>query len=162
MVAKFDQAERKMKGESLGLAKAAGPHALAPAGTRFNHFAERVLPTLRQLRAARKIAEALIEEATVPGLLRIGGHALEAIRSIDAMLRSTGVYELSELAALENDATRMSAVCRVLDEVGERLRALAEDIAQQAADAGSPAALVSMLAVLRAPQTFGPDGPDAL
>ena len=103
------------------------------AGTRFNHFAERVLPTLRQLRAARKIAETLVEDGAAPAWRRIGNHALDAIRSIDATLRTTGVYDLSELTALEGDATRMNAVCCVLDEVGVRLRALARDLAQQAA-----------------------------
>lgn len=93
------------------------------AGTRFNHFAERVLPTLKQLRAARKAAEALTDERVSPATVRIGRDVLEAIRSIDTILRTTGVYDLSELAALESDATRMNAACRVLDEVGERLRA---------------------------------------
>ena len=134
------------------------------AGTRFNHFAERVLPTLRQLRAARKIAETLVEDGAAPAWRRIGDHALDAIRSIDATLRTTGVYDLSELTALEGDATRMNAVCCVLDEVGVWLRALARDLAQQAAqltEEDGATRLTALSAVLNAPLRFGPDGPDS-
>ncbi|MFT3848608.1 MAG: hypothetical protein QM739_07955 [Propionivibrio sp.] len=133
------------------------------AATRFNHFAERVLPTLRQLRAARKVAETLVGGATSPALENVGRQALQSIRSIDAALRTTGVYDLSELAALETDATRMSAVCRVLDEVGARLHGLAQDVAQQAAQAGdadAAARLVALSVVLRTPFAIGPDGLD--
>ena len=83
---------------------------------------------------------------------------------IDATLRTTGVYDLSELTALEGDATRMNAVCCVLDEVGVRLRALARDLAQQAAqltEEDGATRLTALSAVLNAPLRFGPDGPDS-
>ena len=126
--------------------------------TDFSHFAERVLPTLKQLRQARRFAEMLDSEHTSPLLQRIGSFALESIRSIDATLRMTGVYDLSELAALESDAERMNVVCRVLDEVGERLRALARQVTQQLAHAGATAQVAALLAVLNAPPKIGPDG----
>lgn len=78
--------------------------------------------------------------------------------------RTTGVYDLSELTALEGDATRMNAVCCVLDEVGVRLRALARDLAQQAAqltEEDGATRLTALSAVLNAPLRFGPDGPDS-
>ena len=65
----------------------------------------------------------------------------------------TGVYDLSELAVLESDATRMNAVCRVLDEVGGRLHALARALARQmehASEACDTAALTALLAALTA------------
>lgn len=155
-------AEIEQTGEAPeAAARAPGGEA---AGTRFNHFAERVLPTLKQLRAARKVAETLAGDGASPVLERIGYQALEAIRSIDTTLRTTGVYDLSELTALESDATRMNAVCRVLDEVGERLRALAQDLAQQAAqvgDADAAGRLAALSDALRVPLRFGPDGSDS-
>ena len=165
-----DMAERNTIA-AAGIKPAGDPPGSAPShdgeagATRFNHFADRVLPTLRQLRAARKIAEALAEEHTAPAWRRIGNYALDAIRSIDATLRTTGVYDLSELSVLEGDATRMNAVCRVLDEVSGRLRALAEDLVQQAAqitgDDGVDR-LAALSAVLKAPLRLGPDGPDSV
>ena len=123
------------------------------ANTEFNHFAERVLPTLKQLRLARRLAETLVGEPALPEPTGIGRFALESILSIDATVRRIGVYDLSELAALESDATRMDAVCRVLDEVGERLRALARALARQmqhAGDACDTAALAALLEALTA------------
>lgn len=157
----FAEAAIKPAGELPGSVHA---HDGEAGGTRFNHFAERVLPTLRQLRAARKIAEALVEEHTAPAWRRIGNYALDAIRSIDATLRTTGVYDLSELTVLEGDPTRMNAVCCVLDEVSGRLRALAQDVAQQAAQVTEDDAadrLAALSAVLNAPIRLGPDGPDS-
>ena len=123
------------------------------ASTEFNHFAERVLPTLKQLRLARQLAETLAGELVLSEPARIGRFALESMLSIDATLRMTGVYDLSELAVLESDATRMNAVCRVLDEVGERLHALARALARQmehASEACDTAALTALLAALTA------------
>jgi len=134
------------------------------AATRFGHFAQRVLPTLRQLRAARRAAEVLAMAPVSPALERIAGFALESIRSIDTTLRLTGVYDLSELAALESDAERMNGVCRVLDEVAARLRALAREISQQTApleEAAASTALADLLALLNAPLRFEPDGEDS-
>ena len=134
------------------------------ASTDFSHFAERVLPTLKQLRQARRLAEMLDSEQTSLVLQRIGSFALESIRSIDATLRMTGVYDLSELVALESDAVRMNAVCRVLDEVGERLRALARQVTQQLAHAGDASATAqvgALLSVLNAPPKIGADGLDS-
>lgn len=129
--------------------------------TRFSQFAERVLPTLRTLRSARRAAESLAGEGAPPAVERIGRFALESLRSIDATLRTTGVYDLSRLPMLENDAARMNGLCCVLDEVGERLRALAHVIAQHAMQTGDARTAVqfdSLLAVLRTPAHADPDG----
>ena len=134
------------------------------AGTDFSHFAERVLPTLKQLRLARQLAETLSSDHSSPALERIGSFALKSIRSIDVTLRTTGVYDLSELAVLERDPARMNAVCRVLDEVGERLRALARQVTQQLAHAGDASATAqvgALLSVLNAPPKIGADGLDS-
>ena len=118
--------------------------------TEFSHFAEHVLPTLKQLRQARCLAETLDGKNASPVLQRIGCFALESIRSIDATLRMTGVYDLSELAALESDAERMNAVCRVLDEVAERLHALARELTRQMQHAGEACDTAPLLALLEA------------
>ncbi len=164
MSGKMDQTERNGVAAAYGKTTgAAAPEVGDAGGSRFNHFAERVLPTLKQLRAARKAAEALSDERASLATARIGRHALDAIRSIDTILRTTGVYHLSELEALESDATRMNAVCCVLNEVGERLRALAGEIARQeaqVADLDAIDRLAALSAVLTAPIGFGPDGAD--
>jgi hypothetical protein len=144
------------QGENTGTRPGASAELLDgdAAGSRFRHFAERVLPTLKQLRSARRVAEALIGDGASPALARIGASALESIRSIDATLRMTGVYDLSDLAALEGDAARMNAVCRVLDEVAERLQVLAREVTQQTTqvgDADATARLTALLSVLKAP-----------
>lgn len=129
--------------------------------TDFTHFAERVLPMLKRLRLVRRLAETLAGEHASPARERIGSFALESIRSIDATLRMTGVYDLSELAALESDAARMNAVCRVLDEVGERLNALAQELTRQmqhAGDACDTAPLLALLEALTAPLSYTSDG----
>ena len=131
------------------------------AGTDFSHFAERVLPTLKQLRLARQLAETLSSDHSSPAPERIGSFALESIRSIDVTLRTTGVYDLSELAVLERDPARMNAVCRVLDEVGERLHALAQELTRQtqhAGDACDTALLLALLEALTAPFSHTLDG----
>lgn len=149
--------------EDVGTLPAGAPMGEGnPAATQFGHFAERVLPTLKQLRAARKVAETLADGAALPVPERIVRQALESIRSIDATLRTTGVYDLSELAALEGDAARMSAVCRVLDEVGERLRDLAREVRQQTAqvaDTETAGRLLALAALLEAPLRGAPAVP---
>ena len=148
-----------------------GPEAPAGIGdgaadrTDFTHFAERVLPTLRHLRHARRIAEALAGEHASPVLAGIGRFALESIRAIDATLRMTGVYDLSELAVLESDAARMDAVCRILGEADERLQALAEELARQRQHAGdtfdtcNTEPLHALLKTLTTPLSPGSDAP---
>lgn len=134
------------------------------ASTEFTHFAERVLPTLKQLRLARRLAETLAGEHASPVRERIGSFALESIRSIDATLRMTGVYDLSELAALESDSVRMSAVCRVLDEVGARLHALALELSRQmqhAVDASDTAPLLALIEALTTSLRAPSDDPAA-
>lgn len=138
------------------LPRAQDAHAV---GTDFSLFAEHVLPSLRQLRQARRFAGKLASEHTSPALQSIGSFALESVHSIDSTLRMTGVYDLSELATLEGDAARMNAVCRVLDEVRERLRALARELEQRLpppCDAGREAQVGALLSVLNAPQEIGP------
>lgn len=173
MSAKGESAECRSstpaRDEDVGALPAGAPRGEGnSAATQFGHFAERVLPTLKQLRAARKVAETLADGTPLPALERIVRQALASIRSIDATLRTTGVYDLSELAMLEADAARMSAVCRVLDEVGERLRGLARDLRQQAAslgDAETAGRLLALAALLEAPlrgaPAVSPTAPDA-
>jgi len=55
----------------------------------------------------------------------------------------------------------MSAVCRVLDEVGERLNALAQELTRQmqyAGDACDTAPLLALLEALTAPLSYTSDG----
>lgn len=91
-------------------------------------FAERVLPTLQQLRSARLLAEALIKDHLNKPLGSVGQFAYDALRNIDKSLRATGVYEFSQLTVLESDPVVMGEVCLVLKEVSWRLRNLARNV----------------------------------
>ena len=91
-------------------------------------FAERVLPTLQQLRSARLLAEALIKAHFNKSLGDVGQFTYDALRNIDKSLRATGVYEFSQLAVLESDPVVMGEVCLVLKEVTWRLRNLARNV----------------------------------
>ena len=91
-------------------------------------FAERVLPTLQQLRSARLLAEALIKDHLNKPLGSVGQFAYDALRNIDKSLRATGVYEFSQLTVLESDPIVMGEVCLVLKEVSWRLRNLARNV----------------------------------
>ena len=88
-------------------------------------FAERVLPTLQQIRAARLKAEALFSARPSHLLVSVGGFALEAIHRIDKSLRAINLYEFSQLVVLESDPVSMGKTFLVLDEVAWRLRNLA-------------------------------------
>ncbi len=114
-------------------------------------FSERVLPTLQQLRAARLMAETLVQGGFTSHATNAGQYALEAIRSIDKSLRATGVYELSQLEVLESDPAIMGEVCLVLNEVGWRLRNLARNIylrTEQGGNANDLAIIADLVSAL--------------
>lgn len=121
-------------------------------------FAERILPTLQQIRSARLMAATLSGSSTTPDQAAIGEYALSTVRCIDKGLRATGVYDLSQLNVLEHNATAMGKICLMLDEVGWRLRNLARSLqlrAAQGEDALVPAAVAELVEVLNAPATAG-------
>lgn len=114
-------------------------------------FADRVLPFLKQLRSARLQAEALLGPGANPRTVKVGQFALDAIRSIDKSLRATGVYELSQLEAMESDAAIMGEICLVLGEVSWRLRNLARNVhlrTEQSGDASDLAQVAELVGVL--------------
>lgn len=135
--------------------------------THYVRFAERVLPTLQRIRRIRLAAQALSASGSTLQTMRIGTYVLEAILRIDKTLRSTGVYELSHVNALENDPAGMEAISRILDAVAAHLATLANQVVQRAqpgpgtADAAARAGngveaielaeFAELLAVLRAP-----------
>ena len=112
-------------------------------------FAQRILPTLQRIRAARLLAETLSKSAPTPGLAAIGDAALAAIRGFDKRLRTIGVYDLALLGVLESDPPRMGKTCLVVAEVGWRLRHLARCVylrtVQRGEDTTPVAALVAAL-----------------
>jgi hypothetical protein len=118
----------------------------SPAG---GSFAQRILPTLQRIRAARLLAETLSKSAPTPGLAAIGDAALAAIRGFDKRLRTIGVYDLALLGVLESDPLRMGNTCLVVAEVGWRLRHLARCVylrtVQRGEDATPVAELVAAL-----------------
>lgn len=121
----------------------------SPAG---GSFAQRILPTLRRVRAARLLADALSTSAPTPGLGEIGGAALAAILGFDKRLRTIGVYDLALLGVLEGDPLRMEKACLVVAEVGWRLRHLARSVHLRTAQRGEDLASVGALcAALSAP-----------
>ena len=128
------------------------PLAGAGSGIAGGSFAQRILPTLRQVRSARQLADALAKSAPTPGQALIGGFALAAICGLDKRLRMTGVYDLSQLGMLESDPLLMGKTCLIVDEVGWRLRHLARNVYLRTAQNGDDLAPVAeLIAVLCAP-----------
>lgn len=114
-------------------------------------FAELILPTLQQIRAARRVAEGLVSAAATDGVARVSRFALETIRAVDKSLHGIGVYDFSQVDVLEKSPEVMGEACQLLGEVAWRLRHLARTIALRAAqsgDAGDPAQLAELVAVL--------------
>ncbi len=114
-------------------------------------FAERILPTLQQIRAARRLAAALASAATTDAVAHISRFALETIRAIDKSLHEIGVYDLSQVDVLEKKPEVMGEACQLLGEVAWRLRHLARMItlrAAQSGDAGDLAQVAELVAVL--------------
>jgi hypothetical protein len=109
---------------STALAEHRGRSAGIPGGS----FAQRILPTLQQIRSARLSADALSLSVTTSGLARTVEFAQSAIRLLDKRLRTTGVYDFSQLGILESDPERMGKTCLVLDEVKWRMRHLARSV----------------------------------
>ena len=135
------------------VAAALAPLADAGGSPVGGSFAQCILPTLRRIRAARLLAEALSESAPTPGLAEIVGAALTAIRAFDKRLRTIGVYDLALLGVLESDPLRMEKACLVVAEVGWRLRHLARNVHWRAAQRGEDTTSVAELcAALSAPE----------
>jgi len=134
------------------VAAALAPLAEAGSGIAGGSFAQRILPTLQQIRSARLLAEALAQSAPTSGLATIGCFSLAAIRGLDKRLRATGVYDLSQLGVLESDPLLMGKTCLIVDEVGWRLRHLARNVYLRSAQNGEDLAPVAeLVAVLSAP-----------
>ena len=127
------------------VAAALAPLAEAGSGSAGGSFAQRILPTLQQIRAARLLAAALVNRAPTPGLAAIGDFALAAIHGLDKSLRMIGVYDLSQLGVLESDPLLMGKTCLVVDEVGWRLRHLARSVYLRTAQRGEDLAPVAEL-----------------
>lgn len=135
------------------IAAALAPLAEAPGDPVGGSFAQRILPTLQHVRAARLLAEALSTSAPTPALAQIGNVALMAIRAFDKRLRTIGVYDLALLGVLEGDPLRMEKACLVVAEVGWRLHHLARSVHWRAAQRGEDtASLAELCAALSAPQ----------
>ena len=102
------------------------------------------MPTLQQLRSARIQAETLISTNKNGPVANVGLFALNALRNIDKSLRATGVYEFSQLAAIESDPLIMGEVCLVLKEVTWRLRNLARNVHLRTEKSGNPGDLAQV------------------
>ena len=127
------------------VAESLAPFADAAWAIAGGSFARRILPTLQQIRSARLLAEALAKSAPTPGLAAIGDFVLASIRGFDKSLRTTGVYDLSQLGVLESDPLLMGKTCLIVDEVGWRLRHLARSAYLRTAQRGEDLAPVAEL-----------------
>lgn len=117
-------------------------------------YADRVLPTLQQLRTARRIAEVLAASETSELLAAVSRSALETILLIDKSLRGIGAYDLSHVDVLERTPEVMGEVCFLLGEVAWRLRHLARTIhlrVSQGGDASELAQVAKLVAALSEP-----------
>ena len=125
---------------------------IAPAVS--GRFAERVLPTLQQIRTVRRIAEALAESATTEAVASASRFALDAIRLIDRSVREVGAYDLSHVDVLEKKPDVMGEVCMLLGEVAWRLRHLARTVhlrVSQNGDASDLPQVARLVAALSEP-----------
>ena len=114
-------------------------------------FSNELLPLLCQIRGARREAEALSGEQNNKNVKNASSYALDVLANIDKSLRATGVYDISQLEALQNDPAVMGEICLVMGEVRWRLRNLARNIFLRtektgtASDLSAIAGLVSIL-----------------
>lgn len=127
---------------SLGNVRA---HLPAQGGHR---FADAILPQLQRLRSARKEATALLRGGHSLVVINVADLALDLLLRIDQSLRSTGVYDLSQLDALEQNPILMSRMRQVLDEIDWRLRYLARDLGLLARQNGSAQDLATLTVFL--------------
>ena len=118
-----------------------GEYAPSEPQSEYSRFAERVLPMLYLCRNARRTAQVMAMSSISPSATRIAHDFVSAIAELDARIRSTGVYDLSEVSALENDQRRMDEVCSVLAEVVDRLVRLTLVTAEQIARCGDRPAM---------------------
>jgi hypothetical protein len=113
-------------------------------------YALLILPTLRRIRAARGCPDALAGGTASAELVACAELAHTTIVALDRRLRAAGLYDLAQPDLLENDAQRMAAACRLIDETRRQLCELAHSIHQRAAQsgAGTDAALAELVATL--------------
>lgn len=121
---------------------------IAPAV--IGRFAERVLPTLQQLRTARRIAEAQAGSETSEIVSDAIRFALDAIHTVDKSLRDIGAYDLSHVDVLEKKPDVMGEVCLLLGEVNWRLRHLARTVHLRVSQNGSASDLVQVARLIAA------------
>ena len=119
----------------------------------YSRFAERVLPMLYLCRNARRTAQVMALSSISPSATRIAHDFVTAIAELDARIRSTGVYDFSEVSALENDHLRMDEVCGVLGEVVDRLGRLTLVTAEQITRCGDRPALALLQPLVVAVRT---------
>ena len=100
-------------------------------------YALLILPTLRRIRAARACAAALAGGTAGAGLVACAERAHTTIVALDQRLRAAGLYDLAQPDLVDNDAQRMAAACRLIDQTRRQLRELAQSIRQLAAQNGA-------------------------
>ena len=124
--------------------------ASAESPSEYSRFAERVLPLLYLCRNARRTAQVLVMAGIAPSATRIAHDFVRSLADLDARIRVTGVYDLSEVNALENDHARMDEVCQVLEDVIGQLRKLTLNAAEQITQTGDRAAMTIMAPLIEA------------
>ncbi len=127
-----------------------GAQTTSDPPSEYSRFAERVLPMLYLCRNARRTAQVLATASITPSATRTAHDFVRLLADLDARIRLTGVYDLSEVSVLENDDTRMAEVCRVLDDVTAQLYRLTLDTAEQLAQCGDRTATTIMAPLVEA------------
>ena len=112
-------------------------------------YAQRILPTLQRIRAARQQADALLADPAAPPMVAAGAELARAtIAALDKRLRAAAIYDLAQAERLDQDAQGMAQACQLIDETRHALRELARELGQSAAP--GDAVLAELIATLDA------------
>lgn len=104
----------------------------------------RIVPSLRQLANVVTATETLLSTSQSPNVNAAGRYVLSVLGNLQKNLRATGVFETSQLAAIENDATIMGEICLIVGEVSWRLRNLARTMYLNIEKGGHPEEMESV------------------
>lgn len=108
----------------------------------------RIVPILHQLTCSMAAAQALLTATRSTAVTATGRYVLSVLGNIEKSLRATGVFETTQLAAIESDANIMGEICLIVREVSWRLRNMARNVHLRIEKTGNPAELESVCGLI--------------
>jgi len=88
-------------------------------------FASRITPVLERFAKARAVAESLTNGTQPANVEAVGNYVLAVLDNLHKSLRATGVYDPSQIAAINDDPLIKNEICLIVGEISWRLRNLA-------------------------------------